>query len=120
MTLQEQVDKICEKVEKEFTGLSYVDLTGSEYRCLYRSHEGHKCIVGLLIPDEEYSTELEGTSGLNIVKTYDILSDYNGHLLNDIQRIHDRYVLSEYFDTPLPQLKKEIIEKIRAIDLTEY
>lgn len=66
--------------------------------CMYRSKEGLKCAIGCLIPDDEYSVELEGyqvsviQSGLYksllSKKTLDMFQN-NLTLLKHLQDIHD-------------------------------
>lgn len=78
---------------------------GTQPGCAYRSNDGDKCAVGCLIPDDDYSIELEGA-----VVTPNLLEDTDRlafrekflkdvlirlgllkhvHLLRSLQAIHD-------------------------------
>ena len=35
---------------------------GTDGRCLYKTDDGKKCVIGLLIPDEKYDEDFEGRS----------------------------------------------------------
>lgn len=67
-------------------------------RCVYRSPEGNMCAFGLLIPDEQYDSSLEGLLVDEIIPeflTESIIPE--GMTLEDlkeIQRSHDSQVLS--------------------------
>lgn len=54
MTEQELFDKVVAHLRKQ--GVKSVE----NGRCRYRTAEGLKCAIGILIKDEDYSTELEG------------------------------------------------------------
>ena len=58
--------------------------------CAYRGNEGACCAVGLFIPDEKYSKDLEGDSVAGI--TTQLGEEFfGGHesLLQDLQSAHD-------------------------------
>jgi hypothetical protein len=68
--------------------------------CLYRGPEGKRCVVGWLIPDNEYQKTFEGNTIDNLKYEF----DYNPHkLVNEltyeelksIQHYHDILVLKQ-------------------------
>lgn len=65
---------------------------GSEV-CLYRTDDGKKCAAGILIPDEEYSSRMEGVSIDELVNSYEFLFELkpNISLLLELQHIHDTF-----------------------------
>lgn len=62
--------------------------------CLYRGHGGTKCAIGILIPDDIYSPDMEGLSFYKLCQHYDAVANLPeiqaikqvGHIL---QRLHD-------------------------------
>lgn len=58
--------------------------------CAYRGEGGRKCAVGHLIPDDKYSTELEGKNVTN-QEIVELLSEYTVYfrLLRELQCAHD-------------------------------
>lgn len=51
--------------------------------CAYRGGGGTKCFIGALIDDDEYTENMEGQSVYGLINC-------NNHILNELQRIHDR------------------------------
>jgi hypothetical protein len=75
-------------------------------KCLYRGPNGRKCIVGYLIKDEDYTTEMDniidrngsGVSNLNALK---MLPKYlKGHVvfLVELQGLHDMMIFDYNLD----------------------
>jgi hypothetical protein len=62
----------------------------SEEVCTYRNERGEMCVVGALIPDEEYSSTFEGLSATNVAPLVEALSDVNHSLLNEMQSAYDQ------------------------------
>jgi hypothetical protein len=62
-------------------------------RCLYRSDDGLKCAVGCLIPDNEYTPEMEKWMVLSVVEMLSkpLQTKLGRHLdlLKRLQHIHD-------------------------------
>lgn len=59
--------------------------------CAYRGKNGLKCAVGILIPDNEYSPELEGSLSSVRYKCSSLKSvDFD--FLGKLQNIHDDYL----------------------------
>lgn len=62
--------------------------------CAYRGAGGARCAVGLLIPDDLYCADMEGSRAGYILATWPKLGDLldvrqNGNLLDELQHIHD-------------------------------
>jgi len=76
---------------------SYGDLPESEnvgYNgCLYRGPDNTKCAVGIFIPDQNYTTEMEGKGATELFETFgDRLPKYLANsvpLLESLQQVHD-------------------------------
>lgn len=56
--------------------------------CLYRGPEGLKCAAGCLIPDDKYSSTMEGKAW-NILAASEIVPFTNKNLIVKLQKIHD-------------------------------
>ena len=58
--------------------------------CLYRDDRGHKCAVGVLIPNDVYTKDMEGMPVDQIAVRYQLGFDStNIALLGDLQFMHD-------------------------------
>ena len=59
--------------------------------CAYRSDEGLKCAIGILIPDESYNNKLEGVRIAVIIDDHALPTYFKNHvaLLDDLQLAHD-------------------------------
>lgn len=59
--------------------------------CKYRDSRGHKCAVGILIPDELYKPEMEGASYSALRRLYPELgfNDWDTTLPSELQMMHD-------------------------------
>lgn len=59
--------------------------------CAYRGTFGRMCAVGVLIPDDVYTDEMEGASAPSIVQSYEGLKHFLPHmyLLDALQEVHD-------------------------------
>ena len=97
-------------------------------RCMYRSPDGKKCILGQLIKDKYYSRKIEGcsvrdkslTQVLNSSLGFDIDEEQKG-ILGFLQYCHDRACdwenLGESF---VEEFKRTTAHKIDSGDLPEY
>ncbi len=60
----------------------------------YRTAEGRRCVIGILIPDELYTPELEGQDILEVCKKFSIIAKlFTGvdrKFLRDLQNVHDK------------------------------
>ena len=84
-TRQEIFDKVVKHARKQ--GKKSVR-SDNENACMYRAEDGSKCFVGAIIPDSEYSEELENLSIDDIV-AIGLLDFYDTEFLQDLQSIHD-------------------------------
>lgn len=79
--------------------------------CTYRSAEGLKCAVGVLIPDDEYDPKFEISGYRNLTYVYShcpTLQDLDFHMLKKLQVIHDRNRLIDFF--PLDPAIRELVK----------
>jgi hypothetical protein len=74
-----------------------VMLKGGETACLYRGENGRKCAIGHLIPDEMYTSDMDGEySSLECaIQDSEIVIDFEFAL--DLQTVHDSLSRSENF-----------------------
>jgi hypothetical protein len=69
----------------------------SKNGCSYRGLDNTKCAIGCLIPDDKYTSSLEGHSLLNklvmevLTEELGILDGYDVGLLDILQCLHDYY-----------------------------
>lgn len=98
--------------------------------CMYRTPEGLKCFIGALIPDEEYTPELEGREvdqllssdrfGLTVLPIVGVDREEAVKFYLELQRIHDerkpeqwpellRGVARQY-ELSIPEVLKEILK----------
>ena len=91
MTNQEILDKVANHLLTQ-NEKAYNDSTHS---CAYLDSEGRKCAVGCLIPDDQYSKELEGailTSNPKL-KALPCMQGLDIDFLRDLQTIHDHRLI---------------------------
>lgn len=64
---------------------------GADLLCAFRGCNGYKCAIGHLIPDNEYSQDLEGASLLDVTQAVPSLKSFQGDVsfLYDLQGAHD-------------------------------
>lgn len=75
--------------------------------CLYRSPDGCKCALGILIPDDQYKPEHEGRRAFSMVNLVPAISDVDAILLDYAQQYHDdsfrvrgkRFSYGDWIDT---------------------
>lgn len=101
MTKQETFDIIVNHLRKQSKKSEHWNDYHEFTECLYRGPDGLKCAVGCLIPDENYSEDMEGTgiqTELNLIKynmapsKVDRILMNLGHdidLCSDLQAVHD-------------------------------
>src|ERR1700723_4178090 len=70
--------------------------------CRYRTDDGKKCAVGVLIPDELYSPKMESQTYTQLVNNIDTpqelvvrLSEH-GNLLIRMQKVHDKSTTNQW------------------------
>lgn len=79
------------------------DKDGKEHAgaCLYRTDDGLKCAVGVMIPDDIYRISMENRSVKGILESssfnlpVSIFNDQNIALLQALQLLHDNYTEDE-------------------------
>jgi hypothetical protein len=90
MTPQELFDRVWAGAKAQGFAKSE-DATG-DIGCAYRSDGGLRCNAGHLIPDDKYSSEMEGHSVADEsvwCVLGPIVGSDNEHLLDDLQGCHD-------------------------------
>jgi len=82
---------------------------------MHRGKHGSKCVIGCLIPDEEYDTRLDDGrvvySITQLVKmgVFDVVDPNTLEFLSDAQKIHDRLDTVEHFLAQLERVAKVYI-----------
>src|SRR5688572_9122307 len=101
MTNQEIYDAVKAHLLAQGKRAAVSDLPGSS--CAYRGQNGTKCAVGCLIPDDEYSPEIEGLSVSSPQPEMSGLMEFLGFtreqregILSNLQVIHDGRLPSEW------------------------
>lgn len=58
--------------------------------CVYRGDDGKKCAIGCLIPDDKYSTDMEGQNcHADDIRDASGITDDTANLAESLQRLHD-------------------------------
>ncbi len=102
MTLQEAFDKVWQWFVVERHSISSAPVTGT---CKYRS-DGNKCAIGVLIPDEVYTTLIE----------YRTIEDLNNYIKTNTEYAKQISKFSTWFIDNLQPMIKELIELQRCHD----
>jgi hypothetical protein len=80
--------------------------------CAYRGEDGTKCAIGILIPDDIYSPDMEGKSFHQLCRRYDVVAD-----LPEIQAIKQvGEVLQQLHDNlhGMPDFRKRLRNRAQA------
>jgi len=64
--------------------------------CSYRGHNGTKCAIGILIPDDKYDPNMEGAQIHSSPRVRALFMESDLSFLYDIQNIHDGYMPNEW------------------------
>ncbi len=91
MTRQEYRDLLITKSNAgEFPAGKY-DEELDQFLCSYRAENGRRCVVGLIIPDDRYDPEIEGSNmkTLKVVKCIDFPDGVTQIDLEELQHLHD-------------------------------
>lgn len=100
MTRQKIFEQVVYHLFSQGKRAVVIDENGNS-KCMYRGEEGSKCAVGCLIPDSEYSEDMEFKTASRLIQTYragDLptmtketheLLDSNLRLLRNLQTTHD-------------------------------
>jgi len=111
VTLQSIFDRAWEHFVVNFSPLS---VSSSGNRCLYRSPEGHKCAIGLVIDDNDYTPEIEGLHASKAFWVIGYQADVDGDTLDAAQcRLHDSLFCKSGEEDPR---KRELAYREFAID----
>ncbi len=95
MTPQEIFDKVVNHLRAQ----GAKSMNGDA--CRYRSSDGMMCAAGCLIPDSEYSSEIEDLN-VDSVPFFENLSERVLYLLFKLQGLHDRVDVGDWE----PQLRR--------------
>lgn len=90
MTNQEAFDKMVAHLRKQ--GAKSMQDT----LCMYRGENGMMCAVGCLIPDSEYSDDLEGIAISDMAEKPDCLEGFNPDMIDDMQTCHDQHDVEKW------------------------
>ena len=98
--------------------------TNREGSCVYLNQQGHKCIVGHMMPNDEtriaaddrgeYNDEITSIRGLRI-KKFPWIEQFSGtqlDLLEILQDIHDgpSGLTEKFFDDAITKMKEEVFD----------
>jgi len=71
----------------------------SHGNCVYRGTKGLKCAIGVLIPDETYSADMEGETAQDVLRQCGLVLDKGAnHLAGSLQSLHDKYCVESWKD----------------------
>lgn len=103
MNKQEIFDRVAAHLMQQ----GRVSVREREESCAYRGAGGARCAVGLLIPDDLYDADMEGSRAGYILTVWPKLGDLldvrlNGNLLDELQHIHDDAIV---LDPALPSIR---------------
>jgi hypothetical protein len=77
--------------------------------CLYKSPEGLKCAAGCLIPDADYTEDIERIIWNEVAKTYNV-EKHHLDLIDRLQSVHDG-LEEELWESELKRLRLKIFKK---------
>lgn len=118
-TQQEIFDKVWEYA-KTMERPSNIVVEGL---CMYRGPGGNKCFVGILIPDEVYSPDMEGLPARDLIFAFrevmESIGLSNDHVLflTDLQEVHDD--ASAMFPIGGDSFRKELLRGLKEV-LVKY
>lgn len=90
MKAQEIINKVYNHFVIEGNPRSFISENG-KVSCQYRSPDGNKCAVGVLISDKYYRKTMENNPIDGIIERYTLpeFIKYNSGLLDDLREWHD-------------------------------
>lgn len=116
MNKQEVFDRVWNHFVVEGNPLSISrDIEGS---CLYRGPDGTKCAVGLLIPDELYSPDMEGNSVCGLIDDFankslaKVLDVENKDDISFLARLQSAHDLADDVD-PIEDRLRDVAERCK-------
>jgi len=93
MTPQDIINKVYNHFVTEGNPRSFIEDGNNGLSCQYRSPDGNKCAVGILISDKRYRKDMEGRTLVGLLGSHrDRLPQYmqdNSLLLQRLQSWHD-------------------------------
>lgn len=93
-TEQQVFDKIVEHLRKQ-GAKSLMGSDDTALKCAYRGNDNRMCAAGCLIPDDEYSPEIESWVWANLAKN-GIVPNNHAHLIWDLQNVHDLWPTEDW------------------------
>lgn len=92
MKAQDIINKVYNHFVTEGNPRSFIIEEDGEISCQYRSPEGNKCALGVLMSDKVYKKSFEGKTLIGLFNVGDKLPQYmtdNSELLKSLQAWHD-------------------------------
>lgn len=86
--------------------------------CMYRNNEGLKCAAGCLIPDDQYTPDIEGKSWSSLVRENKVSSNCS-QLIDDLQCLHDVYDPKDWLSELHEIAKNKNLDTSKLPPLTE-
>lgn len=96
MTEQELFDTVAKHLLTQNKKSGLVNVRGNVEECLYRGPDGLKCAIGVLIPDEKYTTDLENLKATDPVIIEAANLQGVETLGDDLQHVHDMFHPKEW------------------------
>lgn len=106
------LDQIIKTIEEKFTGRSWCP---DDQICVYLSHTGKRCAIGLFIPAGHPGQWYDGSVVSLLTRYPDLRPLMPSNDLDDLrqfQKYHDDYLRS---DIPLEQQKAALIAKAKEL-----
>lgn len=98
MTDQEIYDIVAKHLLTQKVKSDYCNPHGIRL-CKYRGPNNLKCAFGILITDEEYDPDMEGSSAHSIIQSTLTRYRNNIQLISELQSIHDKLSPYEWYDS---------------------
>lgn len=96
-SLQETFDIVVNHLRQQGCRSLLKEPTSGGTDCAYRGEDGLKCAAGVLIPDHEYSSNMEGLSAdAGIVKAALQKEGHEFALVYFLQIVHDSYDVTNW------------------------
>ena len=100
--------KMIKHIKRNFKGKS---MDHTDKNCLYRAEDGRKCAVGMFIPDELYTVEMEGLSSSAVLREHPELVKFlplQQNALDALQSVHDESYLDETLKLMMDWIKENV------------
>lgn len=118
MTKQEIFDKVLTHMRQQ----DCLSMSANGFSCLYKSTDGCKCAIGILIPDDEYKDEFNNLSiEIVVIQCPTLLDVYKEHgmrFISEVQTcLHD--IIKNFPDIPFQDsLKRQAAKFAESWGLT--